>query len=103
MGKDRSEGSARESKGIIIKTMVQESTMKWAMTALVAVVLAGCALAGPQRISATQPTVSYSYQGDKLDEANAKANDYCNTYRLTAKLIDVESRATDKVARFECI
>jgi len=77
--------------------------MKWTMLVLVAVVLAGCVLAEPHQENATQPTVSYSYQGDKLDEATAKANDYCNTYKLRAKLIDVKSRATDKVARFECI
>jgi len=77
--------------------------MKWIMTALVASALTGCAAVEPHRVSETPPTVSYSFYGDQLDEARVKADNYCNAYDLKAKLIDVESRATDKVARFECI
>ena len=77
--------------------------MKRTMTALIAVVLAGCTSAEPHRVSETQPTVSYIYRGNELDEARAKADEYCGAFDQRAKLIDVETRATDKVARFECI
>ncbi|HEX6103395.1 MAG TPA: hypothetical protein VF031_10145 [Alphaproteobacteria bacterium] len=53
-------------------------------------------------MSETAPTVSYSFTGDRLDDARDKAQDYCENYNLDAELIEIDRRSTDNVAHFEC-
>ena len=78
--------------------------MRQAIGSMLAILLlAGCAASEPQKVSESRPTVDYSFQGDQLDEAVEKAEDYCADYDLDAKLIDVDDRTTDKVAHFECV
>ena len=72
------------------------------VAAAVLVALSACATAEPRRVSETAPTVSYSFTGDRLEEATDKAQNYCEGYDLDAELVDVDTRATDNVAHFEC-
>jgi hypothetical protein len=76
--------------------------MHRSLVAAVLVALAACGTSEPRRVSETNPTVSYSYSGDRLDEAAEKAQNYCEGYNLDAELIEVDRRSTDNVAHFEC-
>ncbi len=70
--------------------------------AILLVVLTACASSEPQRVSDTPPTVSYSFTGDQLDEAENNAQNYCTAYDLDAELVSIDERATDSIAHFKC-
>jgi len=70
-----------------------------------AVALAACGSSsseGPQRVGTTQPSVTYAYDGDKLDDATSKANDYCGKYSREAKLRELTDREGVHYATFDC-
>ena len=67
--------------------------------------LAACSSSGgdhPQKVSATQPSVTYSYEGDRLDQATDKANEYCGGYSQKAKLRDLSTQGGQHFASFDC-
>ena len=67
--------------------------------------LAACSSSGgdhPQKVSATQPSVTYSFEGDHLDQATDKANEYCGGYSQKAKLRDLSTQAGQHYASFDC-
>ena len=72
------------------------------VAAALLVALSACAASEPRRVSESNPTVPYSYSGDRLDEAGEKAQNYCENYNMDAELIEVDRRSTDNVAHFEC-
>jgi hypothetical protein len=76
--------------------------MHRSLVALLLIALSACATPEPQRVGETNPTVSYSFTGDRLDEATEKAQNDCDQYGLNAELIDVDRSATENVAHFEC-
>ena len=67
--------------------------------------LAACGSSGgdhPQKVTATQPSVVYSYEGDHLDQATDKANEYCRGYAQKAKLRDLTTQNGQHFASFDC-
>jgi len=56
----------------------------------------------PQKVTATQPSVVYSYEGDHLDQATDKANEYCGSYNQKAKLRDLSTQGGQHFASFDC-
>jgi hypothetical protein len=78
------------------------SRMQRMLVAALLVSLGACAMTEPRRVSETAPTVSYSFTGDRLDDARDRAQDYCEDYNLDAELIEIDRRSTDNVAHFEC-
>ena len=56
----------------------------------------------PQKVSSTQPSVVYSYEGDHLDQANDKANEYCGGYGQKAKLRDLSTQGGQHFASYDC-
>lgn len=76
--------------------------MQRMLVASLLLALSACATGEPRRVSETPPTVSYSFTGDRLDDARDKAQNYCEGYNLDAELIDVDRGSTDNVAHFEC-
>jgi hypothetical protein len=80
----------------------KELGMQRSWIAALLIVLSACAASEPRRVSETAPMVSYSFTGDRLDDATEKAQNYCEDYNLDAELIEVDRRSTDNVAHFEC-
>ena len=68
--------------------------------------LAACSSSGggdhPQKVTSTQPSVVYSYEGDHLDQATDKANEYCGGYGQKAKLRDLSTQGGQHFASFDC-
>ena len=67
--------------------------------------LAACGSSGtdhPQKVSATRPSVVYAYEGDRLDQATDKANEYCGGYNQKAKLRDLSTKDGQHYASFDC-
>ena len=67
--------------------------------------LAACSSGGgdhPQKVTSTQPSVVYSYEGDHLDQATDKANEYCGGYNQKAKLRDLSTQGSTHTASFDC-
>jgi len=56
----------------------------------------------PQKVSATQPSVTYAFEGDNLDQATAKANEYCGGYHQKAKLRDLSTQDGQHFASYDC-
>ncbi|MFO1058527.1 MAG: hypothetical protein U1E53_16360 [Dongiaceae bacterium] len=56
----------------------------------------------PQRVSATRPSVTYSYDGDKLDQAADKARAYCDNLNQEAKLRDLSTQNGIHYATYDC-
>ena len=56
----------------------------------------------PQRVSATRPSVTYSYDGDKLDQAADKARAYCDNLNQDAKLRDLSTQNGIHYATYDC-
>jgi hypothetical protein len=72
---------------------------------LAALLLAGCGGSdseGPHRVQTTAPSVTFSYQGDQLDEATDQATSYCRRYSKEAKLTDLTTREGLHYATYEC-
>lgn len=65
-------------------------------------ILPACATSEPRRVSETPPTVSYSFTGEQIEEANNKAQNYCAAYDLDAELLSIDKRATDSIAHYKC-
>jgi hypothetical protein len=76
--------------------------MQRSLVALLLIALSACAASEPRRVGETNPTVSYSFNGDRLDEATEKAQNDCDQYGLDAELIDVDKGTMENVAHFEC-
>jgi hypothetical protein len=67
--------------------------------------LAACSSSGgdhPQKVSSTAPSVVYSYEGDHLDQATDKANEYCGGYGQKAKLRDLSTQGGQHFASYDC-
>jgi hypothetical protein len=67
--------------------------------------LSGCSSGGtdhPEKVSATQPSVTFSYEGDQLDQATSKANEYCRGYAQKAKLRELTTQNGQHYASFDC-
>ena len=67
--------------------------------------LAACGSSGtdhPQKVSATRPSVVYAYEGDRLDQATDKANEYCGGYGQKAKLRDLSTQGGQHFASYDC-
>ena len=56
----------------------------------------------PQKVTSTEPSVVYSYEGDHLDQATDKANEYCGGYNQKAKLRDLSTQGGQHFASFDC-
>ena len=70
-----------------------------------AAALAACGTSGtdhPEKVSATKPSVVYAYEGDRLDQATDKANEYCGGYNQKAKLRDLSTKDGQHYASFDC-
>ena len=82
--------------------------MRWMFTSLglaAALLLPGCGSSdseGPHRVQATAPSVTYSYDGDQLDDATDRATNYCRHYSQEAKLTDLTTREGLHYATYEC-
>jgi len=71
--------------------------------AAAALLLTACA-EGPTRVEATNPTVTYRFNGDnELKEASGKAEQFCQGYSKSARLLHVTQRAGEEHAVFECV
>jgi hypothetical protein len=58
--------------------------------------------AGVQRIHAVAPAVTYSYQGDQLDQATDRATAYCRRFEQEAKLSDLHTENGIHFATYDC-
>ena len=76
--------------------------MHRSLVALLLIALSACATSEPRRVGESNPTVSYSFTGDRLDEAREKAQNDCEQYGLDAELLDVDKGTIENVAHFEC-
>ena len=57
---------------------------------------------GVQRIHAVAPAVTYSYQGDQLDQATDRATAYCRRFDQEAKLSDLHTENGTHFATYDC-
>jgi len=57
---------------------------------------------GVQRIHAVAPAVTYSYQGDQLDQATDRATAYCRRFEQEAKLSDLHTQDGTHFATYDC-
>jgi hypothetical protein len=57
---------------------------------------------GVQRIHAVAPAVTYSYQGDQLDQATDRATAYCRRFDQEAKLSDLHTEDGTHFATYDC-
>lgn len=65
--------------------------------------LAACAME-PRRVSATNPTVTYTVEGRSgLRIAEDRAYDYCNGFGQSAHLRSVTEQGGTSYATFECV
>jgi fructoselysine-6-P-deglycase FrlB-like protein len=65
--------------------------------------LTGCTAFGPQEVDADRPTVTYRYQRGDADQAEDKAERFCENYGLRARVVDTDREGNEYVSRFECI
>lgn len=75
------------------------------ITLVVLVLLAAaCAPRGPERTSEEDPTVSYSYGYDDVDEVKQTAAKYCHdNYGRSARVVDDVKSGDQRVMTFECV
>ena len=57
---------------------------------------------GLQRVNAIAPAVTYSYQGDQLDQATDRATTYCRRFDQEAKLSDLRTQDGTHYATYDC-
>ena len=57
---------------------------------------------GVQRIHAAAPAVTYSYEGDQLDQATDRATAYCRRFEQEAKLSDLHTDQGTHFATYDC-
>jgi hypothetical protein len=57
---------------------------------------------GLQRVNAVAPAVTYSYQGDQLDQATDRATTYCRRFDQEAKLNDLRTQEGTHYATYDC-
>ena len=57
---------------------------------------------GVQRIHAVAPAVTYSYEGDQLDQATDRATAYCRRFDQEAKLSDLHTEEGTHFATYDC-
>ena len=57
---------------------------------------------GLQRVRAVAPAVTYSYQGDQLDQATQRATNYCRRFDQEAKLNDLRTQDGTHYATYDC-
>jgi hypothetical protein len=82
--------------------------MRWTITTAglaALLLLPGCGSSdkgGPHRVQATAPSITFSYQGDQLDDATDRATNYCRRYSQEAKLTDLNTREGLHYATYEC-
>ena len=57
---------------------------------------------GLQRVRAVAPAVTYSYQGDQLDQATDRATTYCRKFDQEAKLNDLRTQDGTHYATYDC-
>ena len=69
----------------------------------VALLAALTSCAGAPRPLGAPPGVSYRLVSETLAERTARAERYCGQYSKRARLKDIESRAGDDIARYECV
>ena len=62
----------------------------------------GAGDAGLQRVRAVAPAVTYSYQGDQLDQATDRATTYCRKFDQEAKLSDLRTQDGTHYATYDC-
>ena len=55
-----------------------------------------------QRVNAVAPAVTYSYQGDQLDQATDRATTYCRRFDQEAKLNDLRTQDGTHYATYDC-
>ena len=55
-----------------------------------------------QRVHAVAPAVTYSYQGDQLDQATERATAYCRRFDQEAKLSDLHTQEGTHFATYDC-
>jgi hypothetical protein len=73
-----------------------------AATLLLAACGGGGGNSGLQRINAVAPAVTYSYQGDQLDQATDRATAYCRRFDQEAKLNDLRTQDGTHYATYDC-
>lgn len=75
------------------------------MSLIVLVLLvAACAPRGPERTSEQDPTVSYSYDYDDIDEVKQTAAKYCHdNFGRSARVVDDVKSGDQRVMTFECV
>ena len=57
---------------------------------------------GLARVRAVAPAVTYSYQGDQLDQATDRATSYCRRFDQEAKLSDLRTQEGTHFATYDC-
>jgi hypothetical protein len=57
---------------------------------------------GLTRVRAVAPAVTYSYQGDQLDQATDRATAYCRRFAQEAKLNDLRTQDGTHFATYDC-
>jgi hypothetical protein len=66
--------------------------------------LAAACAQGPERVSETGPTVTYSYDNiSDRAEADDRAVRYCADFGLDARLLDTDERSGTLYAVYECV
>ena len=84
--------------------MGKAAAIGWLMVS--ALLLGGCGGGsdggGLQRVHAVAPAVTYSYQGDQLDQATERATAYCRRFDQEAKLSDLRTQDGTHYATYDC-
>jgi hypothetical protein len=71
-------------------------------TLLLAACGGGGDTAGLQRVRAVAPAVTYSYEGDQLDQATERATQYCRRFDQEAKISDLHTQDGTHFATYDC-
>lgn len=78
--------------------------MKFIPLVVLVLLAAACAPRGPERTSEQNPTVSYSYSYDDMDEVKQTAAKYCHdNYGRSARVVDDVKSGNQRVMSFECV
>jgi hypothetical protein len=78
--------------------------MKFIPLVILVLLAAACAPRGPERTSEQNPTVSYNYSSNDMDEVKQIAAKYCHdNYGRSARVVDDVKSGDQRVMTFECV
>jgi hypothetical protein len=78
--------------------------MKTLSVVILVLLIAGCASRGPEQTSEKNPTVTYTYGSDELDEAKQNAAKYCyENYQRSALFVTDVKSGDKRILSVECV